>query len=61
MVKELIEYTSPALFTNQTANEIANKISKDNGLYITSIKVPSETEFCWALTNKFDPNIQRTV
>jgi len=55
------EYTTEGLYTEKEANDIANKISKDNGLYITSIKIPSETEFCWALTNKFDPNVQRTA
>ena len=50
--------TTEGLFaTEKEANEVSLQMSKNIGTYITSIKVKSETEFCWALTNKFDPAV----
>ena len=60
MTKKIKEFVSFGFFkTQEQADKSANKISKENKIYITSIKV-SKTEFCWGLTNKFDPRVQRT-
>jgi hypothetical protein len=45
--------------TFEEATRLANKLTRDTGVYHTAIKGAPENnnipEYCWATTNKYDP------